>query len=79
MFPHTITYTRNRNAYIKISSEGTVLFTIPQRCKRDEKFIQSLFSKGEKLWERYQTRPKLEKWNDQGLQLFGEWIPWEET
>jgi hypothetical protein len=79
MFSHTITYTHNRNAYIKISSDGTVVFLIPRRYKRDETLLQSLFEKGEKLRTRYQTRPKLEKWNDQGLQLFGEWIPWEET
>ncbi|MDR2540921.1 MAG: M48 family metallopeptidase [Candidatus Peribacteria bacterium] len=79
MFPHTITYTRNRNAYIRVSPEGTVLFTIPQRCKHNEKFVQKLMEKGEKMWIRHQARPKVEKWNEEGVMLFGEWVSWEET
>jgi predicted metal-dependent hydrolase len=79
MFPYLLSYTHNRNAYIKISAEGTVLFTIPQRCKHDEKLMQSLFEKGEKMRKRYHCRPKLAQRNDEGIQLFGEWIPWEES
>jgi predicted metal-dependent hydrolase len=79
MFPYTITYTRNRNAYIRVSPEGTILFTIPNRCKRDEKFVQSLMEKGEKMRKRHNTRPKVEKWNEEGVMLFGEWVSWEDS
>ncbi|MDR0860174.1 MAG: hypothetical protein LBO09_04260 [Candidatus Peribacteria bacterium] len=78
MFPYTITYTHNRNAYIRVSPEGTVLFTIPQRCKNNQKFVQSLMEKGEKMRIRHHARPKVEKRNEEGVMLFGEWVSWEE-
>jgi predicted metal-dependent hydrolase len=73
-FPYTITYTHNRNAYIRVSDTGTVLFTIPQRCKNDQKLFNQLLEKAELLRKRHQTRPKVERWNEEGLLLFGEWI-----
>ena len=73
-YPHTITYTSNRNAYIRVSEQGEVIFTIPKRCKYDQKFLNQLFIKAEKLRIRHQQRPKLEKRNDEGILLFGEWV-----
>jgi predicted metal-dependent hydrolase len=77
-YPYTITYTRNRNAYIRVSDEGTVLFTIPQSCKSDQKLLHQLFQKADLLRRRHQTRPKIEKQNEEGLLLFGEWISRED-
>jgi hypothetical protein len=77
-YPYTITYTHNRNAYIRISNEGIVLFTIPQRCKSDKKLLHQLHKKADLLRKRYQTRPKIEKRNEEGLWLFGEWIERED-
>ncbi|MDR0651645.1 MAG: M48 family metallopeptidase [Candidatus Peribacteria bacterium] len=73
-YPYTITYTYNRNAYIRISDKGTILFTIPQRCKSDQKLLYQLFKKADLLRKRHQMRPKIEKQNEEGLLLFGEWI-----
>jgi hypothetical protein len=77
-YPYTLIYTHNRSSSIKISEEGNVFFMIPQRYKTDAKLLRQLFEKAEKMRERYQKRPKLEKWNEEGILLFGEWVPWEE-
>jgi hypothetical protein len=77
-YPYTIIYTRNRNAYIKISKEGKLVFMIPQRYKADVALRSQLFEKAETMRKRYQTRPKVEKWNEDGILLFGEWVLWEE-
>ena len=73
-FPYEILYSSNRNAYIKISDKGTVIFSIPKRYKHDQAFFSQLFEKAQPLRSRYQQRPKLEKQNAEGLQLFGEWV-----
>jgi predicted metal-dependent hydrolase len=78
-FPYTITYTRNRRAYVKISEEGNVLFMIPNRRKTDAKLLRELFEMATVMWVRYQQRPKLEKRNEEGIMLFGEWVEWEES
>jgi predicted metal-dependent hydrolase len=77
-FPYTITYTHNRNAYIKVLDTGSVLFTIPQRCKNDKTLLHQLFQKAETLRKRHQNRPKVEKRNAEGIVLFGEWMKREE-
>ncbi|MDR2415536.1 MAG: M48 family metallopeptidase [Candidatus Peribacteria bacterium] len=74
IYPYTITYTYNRNAYIRISNEGTVLFRIPQRCKSNQQLLHQLFQKADLLRKRHQTHSKIEKRNEEGLFLFGEWI-----
>ena len=77
-FPYTISYTRNRNAYVKISEEGMVIFSIPQRLKADAKLLRQLFDKAESMRNRYSTRPKLVKWNEEGIMLFGELVTWSD-
>ena len=70
--------TRNKNAYIKISPEGKVLFYLPQRLQWDQELWQILVQKAEKLRKKHQARPKIEKRNEQGVLLFGEFVEWEE-
>ncbi|MDR2190642.1 MAG: M48 family metallopeptidase [Candidatus Peribacteria bacterium] len=75
MFPHTITYTHNRNAYIKISDKGSVLFSIPHRLKHNQPFLHQLHQKAETLRKRHQSRTKIEQHNAEGIFILGEWIP----
>ena len=64
-FPYKIILTTNKNAYIKISNEGEIIFQIPNRYKNDQDFFKILQKKAEKLRKKYQSRPKIEKRNDQ--------------
>jgi len=77
-FPYELILTRNKNAYIKISPEGKVLFYLPQRLQGDQELWQILVQKAEKLRKKHQARPKIEKRNEQGVLLFGEFVEWEE-
>ncbi len=77
-FPYELILTRNKNAYIKISPEGKVLFYLPQRLQGDQELWQILVQKAEKLQKKHQARPKIEKRNEQGVLLFGEFVEWEE-
>ncbi|MBQ7074343.1 hypothetical protein IJM86_04765 [bacterium] len=64
-FPYKIVITTNKNAYIKISNEGEIIFQIPKRYQSNQNFFQILEEKAEKLRKKYQSRPKIEKRNDQ--------------
>ena len=77
-FPYELILTRNKNAYIKISPEGKVLFYLPQRLQGDQELWQILVQKAENLRKKHQARPKIEKRNEQGVLLFGEFVEWEE-
>lgn len=77
-FPYQITWTNNKNAYIKISDQGEVLFYIPQRLKNDQELWEILQKKARKLRQKHQSRPKIEKRNEKGVLLFGEFIEREE-
>ena len=77
-FPYEIILTKNKNAYIKISPEGKVLFYLPQRLQGEQELWQILVQKAEKLRKKHQARPKIEKRNEQGVLLFGEFVEWEE-
>jgi hypothetical protein len=77
-FPYTVIYTRNRNAYAKVQGDGSLLFSIPQRCKHNQTMFNSLLQQGEKLYQRHAQRPQLQKWDTEGVYLFGERVAWEE-
>lgn len=77
-FPYEIILTKNKNAYIKISPEGKVLFYLPQRLQGEQELWQILVQKAEKLRNKHQSRPKIEKRNDKGVLLFGEFVDWED-
>jgi hypothetical protein len=38
-FPHEIIYKNTRNAYARINRNGVVIFTIPKRLQKNEKFL----------------------------------------
>lgn len=78
-FPYTVVYTNNRNAYAKIQEDGSLLFSIPQRCKYNEKIFNALLEQGEKLFFRHSQRPQLQRWDQRWLHLFGEKVGWEDT
>ena len=78
-FPYTVEYTSNKNAYVRISEEGKVVFRIPQWLKHDEELFHKLHEKAEILRKRHESRPKIEKRNEEGVLLFGEFVPWEEV
>ncbi len=63
-FPYTVVYTNNRNAYAKIQEDGSLLFSIPQRCKYNEKIFNALLEQGEKLFFRHSQRPQLQRWDE---------------
>ncbi len=75
-FPYKIILTTNKNAYIKISNEGEIIFQIPNRYKNDQDFFEILQKKAEKLRKKYQSRPKIEKRNDQWVLIFWEFVEW---
>jgi predicted metal-dependent hydrolase len=77
-FPFTLIYTSHRKVHIRISPQGELVFTIPQRYKNDEKFLHQLFEHADKMWQRYQKRTIVKKWDAEGIQLFGEFVTWEE-
>ena len=80
-FPYTVVYTRNRNAYVKIQEDGTLLFSVPQRYRYHQKelnvLLDQLFEIGEKLYQRHSLRPKLDKRDEQWVLLFGEKVAWD--
>ena len=75
-FPYKIVITTNKNAYIKISNEGEIIFQIPKRYQSNQNFFQILEEKAEKLRKKYQSRPKIEKRNDQWILIFWEFVEW---
>ena len=78
-FSYIIEYTSNKNAYVKISEEGKVVFRIPQWLKNDSWLFQKLYEKAELLRKKHESRPKIEKRNEEGVLLFGEFVPWKEV
>jgi hypothetical protein len=74
-----ILYTKNRRAYVKISEEGKVIFSIPERWKQNRKLLAELEEKADQLLKRFEKRTRLEKWNAEGIFLFGERVRWEEV
>jgi len=62
-FPYQIIYTRNRNAYAKITQQGTILFSIPKRLQHNERFFSELHQKAEKLRLRHQKQNIIQQQN----------------
>ena len=76
--PHEIIYKNTRNAYARINRDGVVVFTIPKRLQKDEKFLTKFLQRGEKLYQRYSKKEKLRSSTDNELLIFWEKLPWSD-
>ncbi|MDD2537482.1 MAG: M48 family metallopeptidase [Candidatus Absconditabacteria bacterium] len=78
MSSYQVIYKSVRHAYARVNTEGQLVLTIPKRLRGDQKFLEQLLSKGESLLARHAKRNQVTSFNEQGIQLFGEWIEWSE-
>ena len=58
-YPYKIIYKNIRNAYARISRDGIVVFTIPKRLEKNEKFISDFLRKWEDLYIKHSKRSKV--------------------
>ncbi|HCB51633.1 TPA: hypothetical protein DEP21_03595 [Patescibacteria group bacterium] len=70
-----IIYKPIRHGYARINKEGVLQITIPSRLRGDQKFIDMLVEKGQKLLKRYQARTHIDTVTHDEVLLFGEKIP----
>ena len=77
-FPHKIIYKNTRNAYARINRDGIVIFTIPKRLKKDEKFLAEFLQRWEKLYQRYSKKEKLKSSTENELLIFWEQLSWSD-
>jgi predicted metal-dependent hydrolase len=77
-FPHEIIYKNTRNAYARINRDGIVVFTIPKRLQKDEKFLTEFLQRWEKLYQRYSKKEKLQSTTDETLLIFWEQLSWSD-
>ena len=78
IFPHEIVYKNTRNAYARINRDGIVIFTIPKRLQKDEKFLTEFLQRWEKLYQRYSKKEKLQSTTDETLLIFWEQLSWSD-
>ena len=77
-FPHEIIYKNTRNAYARINRDGVVVFTIPKRLQKNEKFLSEFLERWEKLYQRYSKKQKLKSITDDELLIFWEQLSWSD-
>lgn len=71
-FPHEIIYKNTRNAYARVNRNGVVVFTIPKRLQKNEKFLNEFFQRWAKLYEKYSKQPKVQSISDDWVMIFWE-------
>lgn len=77
-FPYSLIYKNIRNAYAKVQRDWTILFTIPNRLKWNEKFLSEFLKKWEELYIKYNKKETLESKNEDWVLIFWERVSWSD-
>ncbi|NOZ44794.1 MAG: hypothetical protein GXP45_06760 [bacterium] len=71
---YTIIYKSVKNAYARVSQDGSIKITIPRLLRYNKIFEKEMVKQAEKLREKQQKKTKITVLDKEKLQLFGEEI-----
>ncbi len=74
-----IIYKSIRHGYAKITKEGNLQLCIPSRLRDNQKFIDQLLDKWQKLLIRYNKKNHIQSVTDEYVLLFGEQVPLQDV